>query len=190
MLDRAALALVAARFADLHIPEPNSGCWLWLGLPGGRGYGRVRVAGRQERAHRVSHEIHVGPVARHLFVCHRCDNRMCVNPAHLFVGTPQDNIADMMAKGRHAYGPQCKPNPKQGQDHDSAKLTQVEVVSILLAVQSGVSQRGLARELGINASTISSICRGKSWRVLPRDRESLLRLQSARPSNSQYTTGA
>ncbi len=172
MLDRAALALVAARFADLHIPEPNSGCWLWLGLPGGRGYGRVRVAGRQERAHRVSHEIHVGPVARHLFVCHRCDNRMCVNPAHLFVGTPQDNIADMMAKGRHAYGPQCKPNPKQGQD------------------QSGVSQRGLARELGINASTISSICRGKSWRVLPRDRESLLRLQSARPSNSQYTTGA
>lgn len=85
-------------FDERYIPEPMSGCWLWLGgVSYPAGYGRMT---RGQYAHRVSYEIHRGAVPRGLHVLHRCDNRICVNPDHLFVGTRSDNMRDMMAKGR------------------------------------------------------------------------------------------
>ena len=93
------------RFAVKYIPEPNSGCWLWLGARDPRGYGRLSaVTWGQSLAHRVSYELHVGTVPAGLFVCHHCDIPPCVNPEHLFVGTQIDNMVDLARKGKHPLG--------------------------------------------------------------------------------------
>lgn len=97
---------VMERFDAKYIPEPNSGCWIWLGQPRAQGYGGFRHEGKRKLAHRASYEIHIGLIPSGLHVLHKCDVTACVNPDHLRLGTNNDNIADKFARGRVARAPQ------------------------------------------------------------------------------------
>jgi hypothetical protein len=88
------------RFEDKVSIEPNSGCWLWTGSLNDTGYGQLWVGSKSTRAHRLSYELHVGPIPEGMHVCHHCDNPPCCNPNHLFVGSHTDNMADKIKKGR------------------------------------------------------------------------------------------
>lgn len=152
-----------ARFWDKV--DKSGNCWTWMAAIDGKGYGRINAPGRKMvAAHRFSYELAFGPIPDGLFVCHRCDNRRCVNPDHLFLGTAKDNTADMIAKGRGKRPP--LPNVK-GERHPGVKLTAVQVMAIREAVATGVQQRILAMQYGVCKATISLIIKRKNWRHLP-----------------------
>ena len=130
------------------------GCWKWRGYRGRNAYGRFLFEGRNWLAHRVSYVLAVGRIPKGRFVCHRCDVRDCVRPAHLFLASPADNIADAVRKGRMAFG------TKNGR----AKLTGREVSLILRATAAGVMQSAQAAKFGVCKATICNIVNRKSWR--------------------------
>lgn len=105
-------------------------------------------------AHRLAYMIYHGiELQRFDFVCHKCDNKRCISRAHLFLGTPADNTADMVRKGRHCYG----------ERHGNALLTEEAVRDILSTPPTYGSGRMLARKYGVAPSTISAVRTGYSW---------------------------
>ena len=155
-------ATLEGRFEAKYIPEPNSGCWLWIGGCTPSGYGNIWVneIKRKDHAHRVSYRMHVGPIPSGMFVCHICDVPCCVNPAHLFLGTQTDNMADMRAKGRSATGDRngSRTHPEsypKGENKSQAKLTNQQVLEIRAAV--GATRRQLSEKYGIGQTYVSKV---------------------------------
>jgi hypothetical protein len=98
--------------------NPQSGCWEFS-QRSTKGYGLIRFGGRKRGAHRLSYETWVGPIPDGLFVLHRCDNRRCINPDHLFLGTARDNAVDMVRKGRHVCPTSQRTHCPQGHPYDA-----------------------------------------------------------------------
>jgi hypothetical protein len=132
--------------------EKSDGCWLWQGCTNDYGYGQAHWGTRSHGAHRVSWELANGPVPAGRCVMHSCDNRLCVNPAHLSVGTNGDNNRDRHAKRRDATGAR---NP-------NTRLSPDDVRAIRLALAAGATKRGLARVYGVSDTAIRNVCRGKN----------------------------
>jgi hypothetical protein len=109
--------------------------------------------------HRAAWILTNGPIPVGLCVCHRCDNPTCVNPAHLFLGTHQDNMRDAIAKGRFKF-----PVPRHGTQNNLAKLTWPFVKDIRAAYAAGESLSDLSRRLGYARSTLREVVNGRNWR--------------------------
>lgn len=133
-------------------------CWNWLGAPSNAGYGRFQIGGKGSPyvgPHRFSYEMHCEPVPEGFVVMHSCDNRLCVNPAHLSVGTPRDNTTDMISKGRK------RTVAPVGVENGKAVLTP-DLVRYIRS-KPNESHAALARELGVGASTIRGVRDGRVW---------------------------
>lgn len=135
--------------------EKTPTCWNWTGYQTNNGYGRHYI-GNQKKivAHRFSYALQFGQIPDDSLVCHTCDNRLCVNPAHLFIGSQKDNMADMVSKERQS----------RGEGTYQSKLTDNDVLEIR---QSPLRQFELARKYGVDKNTIRYIIRGETWKHLP-----------------------
>jgi hypothetical protein len=141
------------RFDSKYMPVTESGCWIWIGAVRGN-YGSIVHDGGLISAHRLSYELHRGPIPDNLNVCHRCDVSYCVNPAHLFLGTAKDNVTDCVKKRRNV----------RGAGHGLSKLTSDDVTSIRRLSAAGHSVRKLGKMFKVHYSTISDIARGLSYK--------------------------
>lgn len=155
-MSRMSRRTVAEALEASSMPEPNSGCLLWLAgsnKAGGGGYGVLRVGGRSGRtqyAHRAAWELANGPIPAGMHVCHKCDVPACVNPRHLFLGTAADNNADAHTKGRAAVG----------EKHGMARLRPHDVIRIR---QDGRPLKAIASEYRVSEATVSCIRHRKRW---------------------------
>lgn len=136
--------------------QKGEGCWEWQASLADNGYGALKWRGKRLGAHRVAWILANGSIPDGRFVCHRCDNRKCVNPAHLFLGTAAENNHDMMAKGRAVF--------VNGERQSSAKLTTTQVLNVRERHAAGERSRSIAQSLGVAVRTIEKIISGVAWR--------------------------
>lgn len=131
-------------------------CWTWNGATDTSGYGLLEVENKTRAVHRLSWELHYGSIPNGLGVFHKCDNRICIRPSHLFIGTARDNVADRDRKGRQAIG---KRNAR-------TKLMPTQIRQIRELFVKGVSYSALGRKFSVDAKTIWCVINGKSWKYV------------------------
>ena len=144
--------------------NPITGCWEWQGTKR-RGYGRITVGSRKdgtrrtESTHRLSFQLFNGAIPDGYEICHKCDNRKCINPEHLFAGARQDNVNDREEKGRNIT--------HSGESNPAAKLTKSKVLAIRQKrAQEGISFGRLAAEYEVSKRTIMRAVNGETWKCV------------------------
>lgn len=163
------------------IPEPNSGCWIWLRATSGGGYGQVWFSGKWRVAHRLLFAVtsfQKTELPHDLMVCHKCDNRLCVNPDHMFLGTASDNAKDAVRKGRHGLqdNPHLshfykfkKPKDFRAVGYGCTKLSYSQLDDLIARRESGESMWDLAAEGGVNRIYL--------YRVMQKRKEAIARIE-------------
>ncbi len=131
----------------------ENGCIEWTGHKLNGGYGQVGFGGKYILAHRLSYNEHFGQIYDSICVLHKCDNRACINPDHLFIGTKTDNNRDRHMKGRTLFG----------RNLPFAKLTERDVLSIRALRKTGMTKSAIARLFNVSRSAVSSVLSGRTW---------------------------
>lgn len=146
--------LITPKTANLFWSKfiPLDDCWIWQGFLNASGYGSFNTQDQPRLAHRLSWALAYAPPGE-MFVCHKCDTPVCINPSHLFLGTPKDNIQDMMRKGRH--------NPARGRDNKKSPLFEDQVVTI---INSKCSHSMLGRIYRVSPNAIRAIKMRRTWK--------------------------
>lgn len=166
-------ALADRFWANVRIAGPDE-CWEWGRGRIPKGYGMFYIGGKpyaRRSSHRMAWELTHGEIPEGMFVCHRCDNPPCCNPAHLFLGTPQENVLDRLSKGRCNYatgarhGTATRPERvARGERSGGAKLKDWQIPYIRTLLAAGVFQIHVALAYGVTDPTISNIATGTTWR--------------------------
>ena len=166
------------------VDQVEEGCWLWQGTMFSQGYGCFKIAGKLHKAHRVAYTLVMGAIPQGLLACHRCDNRACVRPEHIFLGTTNDNVQDAKKKGRLATGDRSgarlhpermtrgdahwshlHPECRRGELNGRARLTREQVEEVRARYADGsISQLALSQEYRVAQTTISAIVRKQNWK--------------------------
>jgi hypothetical protein len=150
--------------------EKTPTCWRWTGAPSSSGYGQIKVGkgktARLEKAHRASYKLHHGDIPDGLYILHKCDNKWCVNPGHLFTGTQRDNMDDLVAKNREKgiVGRQPRKTLRRKGYGAWAKLSPELGVEIKALYATGqFTHRSLAVRYGVDPSSITRILNDESF---------------------------
>lgn len=138
-----------ARFYGRTSLNPETGCFEWQGAVSPNGYGKAKFGPKPIDTHRVAWMLTHGDIAPGMMICHTCDNRRCVNPRHLFLGTRSDNMVDAALKGRL--------DPRKARAGLAPKLTDTDVREIFSRVNAGEDRTVLAAQFGVSPTTISKI---------------------------------
>ena len=152
--------------------QKGDSCWTWIGSKASSGYGTFWLgAGQFAYAHRLSFAMHNGPLLDGMFVCHRCDTPSCIAPSHLFLGSPQENVDDMMSKRRHvaptgdSNGSRTKPESRpRGVAAKRAVLNDDLVRTIRRRAANGETAYAIGQSLAINKGTVRAVVAGRTWR--------------------------
>lgn len=163
---------------DRCVPEPNTGCWLWILAGDKHGYGRIRVGGKRGPlllAHRASYEAHRGPIPPGLHILHSCDYPACVNPDHLRPGTQKDNADDRTARGRH-HGKSKPETFQRGDQHwsrrEPGKVKRGDACTYSVLTEERVREvrtvrlpdSVYAKRWGLNNGSVHAARTGKTWK--------------------------
>lgn len=148
--------------------KKSNGCWEWQACISTAGYGKIGYKGKSIEAHRISYELSFGEIPNGMSICHSCDNRKCVRPDHLFVGSHRENMMDAKAKGRMVHGdshwmvkyPELR---MRGSSHPKSRLIEEEV-SLIRLLSLVHNQKFLAKQFNVSEPTISEIVTNKRWK--------------------------
>ena len=132
----------------------DNGCWIWNKCLNQNNYGVIRARGKNYLAHRLSFEIFKKENPKNKFVCHKCDNPLCINPEHLFLGTQKDNLKDAKNKNRMI----------NGESHYRSKLKINDILEIKKMCKSGITQKLISKKFNVSESNISKINSNKTWK--------------------------
>lgn len=143
------------RFEDKIFYSPD-GCWYWTGSMIPSGYGVFRANGTIRIASRISYELYRGVIPENILVCHHCDNRICVNPNHLFLGTYKDNRDDMVKKGREVI--------LFGEENANSRLRNSDVIEIRKLHSMGYSGQYIGNIYGVSRTMVAYIIKKQSWK--------------------------